>query len=523
MKDIFAGFLSVSISGIILICIILLLRLIFKKAPKAIICALWLVAVVRLLLPFQLETTWSLRPELPLVTGENTQLFIDAEPVIQGDIPAVVPQQTMEGTYLVVVDYLKIATVLWLVGICVIGIYTLISYLRLKFWVREAILKEKGLYVSANVETAFLLGYIRPKIYLPTDITAEEAQLVIAHERAHIRRGDNWLKLLGFICLTVHWFNPLVWLAYAMLCRDIEDACDEHVIRKLDAEERKVYSSALLACGKKSRKIFGCPVAFGEISIRQRIVHILSYRKPAAWISVILVVAMVAVSVFFVTDPIAQQTPPYYETLMDLLGEPMDTVCSELGISEADLGGNEIVRGVYDTPIQVEYQGVKLTVRLGFSFYNDLLSSFTYYATYEGNHEQAAVDIVKISKRLWKNFGKGYQWYEQDEPKRLKESSVEDVLARYEERNVNNLAWDQWDLTHDASKSAKTWLDQIQVSADWQKAYAEKARLYGVDPHFYLEFRAAYDKERDITVIDLSHQTGWQPGHYGSMVSGDYN
>ena len=185
MRDLFAGFLSVSISGSLLILLTVIIRLVFKKAPKALICGLWFVVILRLLVPFQLETSWTLRPELPVITGQDPQMFIDATPVIEGDIPAVIPQQTVEGTYQVIVDYLKIATILWLVGICVIGVYTLISYLRLKFWVREAILKEKGVYVSANIETAFLLGYIKPGIYLPTAMDEREATCYSSRKSAY--------------------------------------------------------------------------------------------------------------------------------------------------------------------------------------------------------------------------------------------------------------------------------------------------------------------------------------------------
>lgn len=523
MRDLFAGFLSVSISGSLLILLTIVIRLLFKKAPKAIICGLWLIVILRMMLPFQLETAWTLRPELPAVTGQDTQLFIDAEPVMEDKIPAIIPKHTVEGTYFVVVDYLKIATILWFVGVCVIGVYTLLSYLRLKFWVREAIRTEKGVYTSANVETAFLLGYVKPAIYLPTHISEEEAQIVTAHEKAHIKRGDNWLKLLGFICLMIHWFNPLMWLAYAMLCRDIEDACDALVIRNLSPEERKVYSEALLTCGKKSRKVFGCPVAFGEISIRNRILNILNYKKPAAWLSALLVVVMVFISVFFVTDPISQKDPPYYKTLQNQLGQPVDVVCESLGIAEENLVSLGNGTGFYDTPLKVEYEGVTFTLRLGFNISNDLLYSFTYFTAYEGNHEQAAADIVTVSNRLWKNFGKGYQWYEREDPERLKENTTEDILAKYSERDVRSLAYDQWDLTHQASKPVKTWLDQIEVSYLWQQNYAEKARLYGVEPHYYMEFTAAYDKATDQTYISIEYQAGWQPGHYGSMVTSDYD
>lgn len=524
MRDIFAGFLTVSIGTSILIGLAILIRLLFRKAPKAILCCLWAMIILRLLIPLQLEAPWAARPELPVVTGEDTQLLIDAEPVLEGEIPNIIPQQRIEGTSNVVVDYLGIASGLWLIGIAVIGIYTIVSYLRLVFWVKEAIRKDKQVYVSANVETAFLLGYFRPKIYLPADLPEEEAELVIAHERMHIKRGDNWLKLFGLLAVMVHWYNPLSWVVYAMLCRDIEDACDVGVICNLDAEKRKIYSSALLSCGKKSRKVFGCPVAFGEISIRNRILNILNYRKPAALLSILLVVVIVLTGFFFVPDPITQVDPPYYETLQDLLGQPMDVVCECLGIAEESLINYGGRTGIYDTPIQVEYQGVKFTIRLGFSIHNDLLYSFTYYAPYEGKREQAAADIVTISNRLWENFGKGYQWYEYDDPERLKDEKYEDILAKYtEKRAPETLTHDQWNLTHQASKSVSIWLDQIKISNLGHVYYAELARRYGADPHYYLEYKAIYDKDRDTTIISMTYTAGWQPGHYSSLVVSDYN
>ena len=521
MKELFAGFLSVSISTSLLICLILLIRLAFKKAPKAFICILWAVLIIRLCIPLQLETTWTLRPELPVITEQDTQLFIDSEPMLVEEIPSIIPKQIQEGTYFAVVDYLKIATVLWLFGVCVIGIYTLISYLRLKFWVQEAFLQEKGVYISANVESAFLLGYLQPKIYLPASISDNEKALVISHEKAHIRRGDNWLKLLGFISLVLHWFNPLVWICYVLLCMDIEDACDERVIRSLDPEARKAYCQALLACGEKSRKVFGCPVAFGEISIRKRILNILNYQKPRAWICIALVILLVLVPVFLFTDPIVQENPPYYEILQDSLGQPVDVVCENLGISETELISMGARTGLYNTPLNAEFEGVIFTVQLGFNIGNDLLSGFTYHTTYDGNYEQAATDIVKVSNRLWNNFGKGYQWYESEDPMRLKENTEEEIKALFSERGMSTLAYDQWNLTHQASKATKTWLDQIEASYLWQTNYAERARLYGVSAHYYMEYKAIYDKDNDKTYVNMTYYTGWQPGHYGATFTGE--
>lgn len=521
MKVLFTDFLSVSLAGAVIICLILLLRFVLKKAPKVLACAMWAVAFVRLMLPFQIEVGWSLRPETPVISETVSQMVTQSSPVPQADVPFFVPQTSIAGTEMVKVDYLGIAALVWMLGVCIMALYVLITYLRLKRHVREAVRVDYNVFASENLQNAFLLGYFRPRIYLPAGMESGEMEMVIAHELVHIKRGDNWLKLFGMLCLCLHWFNPFVWLAYFLLCRDIEDACDEQVIKNLEIQQRKTYSTALLWCGKDKRKLSVCPVAFGESNIQQRVKKIMNYRKPGIWISIIAILAIVVTAVFFVVDPIpTQEHPPYYAEMMDLLGEPKETVCAELGLTEAELG-EEIAGGFYDTPIQVEYEGITFTLQLGFSVYNDLLSSFTYYAAYEGDPNQAAEDTVTISHQLRNEFGKGYQWEENEDPDRLRTITAQDVLDELASESDTTIITDQWDLTDKASKSAKTYLDQIEVSAWWQEVHGERAKLYEVSPHFFLWYTASYNPSENMTYISISYLTGWQPGHYSVVIESD--
>jgi hypothetical protein len=218
-------------------------------------------------------------------------------------------------------------------------------------------------------------------------------------------------------------------------------------------------------------------------------------------------------------DPVKKH-PEHYEQLMDLLGQTKEKVCAELELDVEHL--EELAVGLYDTPITVEYEGVKLHLRLAFARHNNLLSSFTYYAAYEDN-EQMAEDAVILAKRMWKAHGKGYQWEEHDEPKRLRDATEAGILEKIEDRYDTPLQ-DQWDLTQSASKSAKTWLNQIEVSSVWREAHGERAKLFNVSPHFYLTYKVITDRNSGVSSIVLEYATGWQPGRYSTgIVGSDYD
>ena len=270
MNAFFQTILTTSFHGSIVILAVLLLRLILRKAPKKYICMLWMLAGLRLLMPIPLESSFSLQPQNIRIT-----------------VPA------------------SLSTVLmgiWIVMAAVIGIYSLVSYIRLRLRVMDAV-KVPGGWESDRIETAFVLGFIKPKIYIPTGMSKETRKQILAHERTHLDKGDHWIKMIGFLALALHWFNPLVWISYVLLCKDIEMACDERVIQFMELDERKAYSSALLRCSTNQVHYAACPVAFGEISVKYRIKSILNYRKPGFWICLLAVIALVFVCVCLMTSP----------------------------------------------------------------------------------------------------------------------------------------------------------------------------------------------------------------------------
>lgn len=270
MAEFFQTILTTSIHGSIVIFAVLLLRLVLNKAPRKFICLLWMLAGIRLLLPIPIESAYSLQPQSILIS-------------IPSDLAAVLP-------------------VIWVVLAICIGGYSLGSYFHLRRKVFDAV-KIPGGWESDRIESAFVLGFIRPKIYIPTGMSPETRKQILAHERTHLDKGDHWIKMIGFLALALHWFNPVVWLSYILLCKDIELACDQRVVQFMELEERKAYSSALLRCSTNRPHYAACPVAFGEISVKYRIKSILNYRKPSFWLSLLGILAFLFVSICLLTNP----------------------------------------------------------------------------------------------------------------------------------------------------------------------------------------------------------------------------
>lgn len=277
MSELFRNILNVSVQGSIVIAVVFILRLMLWRAPKKYICLLWVLAGLRLLNPFPIESAFSLQPQAEVVTEVQWYGFHQLG---------------------------QILPLIWMVGVAVMLFYSMISYVVLKLRLREAIRVGPEVWESDRIDTAFVLGYIHPCIYLPMDIEALYRELMLRHERCHLKRLDHWVKLVMFVALAVHWFNPLVWVAYVLLCWDTEYACDELVIQDMDLTQRKRYSAALLACSSKSSYLTASAVPFGEKPIKRRIRAVLQYRKPALWVTVLAVAAVVIVAVCFLTNPI---------------------------------------------------------------------------------------------------------------------------------------------------------------------------------------------------------------------------
>ncbi|MBQ9946240.1 MAG: hypothetical protein IJO68_06935 [Clostridia bacterium] len=310
MDTVFLKILNMSISSCWIVLVVILLRFVLKKAPKWINCVLWGIAGLRLILPFSLESIFSLIPSpqtLPqeVLGYEGTQL---QQPAVLDVISNPIFSESISVDLGQAVDRVQLRmttmTAVWLFGIAVLLIYTLISYLRLKRKVGTAVKLRDNIYQSENVVSPFVLGLIKPKIYLPFNISTQDMNHVISHEQAHISRKDYLWKPLGFLILTLHWFNPLVWVGYILLCRDIELACDEKVVKELNNEQRADYSEALLTCSVNRKMIAACPLAFGEVGVKNRVKSVLNYKKPAFWIIVIAIIVSIAVAVCFLTNPL---------------------------------------------------------------------------------------------------------------------------------------------------------------------------------------------------------------------------
>ena len=311
MSGIFLKLLNLSISASWLVLVVLALRLVLKRAPKWVNVLLWGMVALRLMLPFSIESALSLIPSAETVSPEVVRF--DPAPTITSGVTiidnAVNPSlsESFAAAPLASVNPLYVWTYLagwvWLIGLAAMLLYALVSYLRLRRRVSASIPLRENIYVCDEVPSPFILGIVHPRIYLPSALDETQRGSVLSHERAHLARRDHWWKPLGFALLAVYWFNPLLWLAYTLLCRDIELACDERVLRGMDAGQIKDYSSALLACSVPRRMLAACPLAFGEVGVGARVKNALRYKKPAFWVVAASVIVCIVVAVCFLTNP----------------------------------------------------------------------------------------------------------------------------------------------------------------------------------------------------------------------------
>ena len=310
MAEVFLKIINMSISASYIVLAVLLLRFILRKAPKWITVILWGIVAIRLVSPFSIESVLSLIPNSEVVSPD---IMMDRTPEINTGIPIVnqvvnpiisssfTPNPGTSANPLQL--WIPTFAVMWIIGMIALLAYTVISYAKVKRKIETAVPYTDNIYQSENVVSPFVLGIIKPKIYLPFGMNKKDMEHVVSHEKSHIRRKDHLWKPLGFLLLSLHWFNPLMWLGYVLLCRDIELACDEKVIKELDHDARADYSEALLTCSVNRRMIAACPLAFGEVGVKDRIKSVLSYKKPAFWIIIAAIVACVVVAVCFLTNP----------------------------------------------------------------------------------------------------------------------------------------------------------------------------------------------------------------------------
>lgn len=319
MGNVFLNLFNISIIASWITLAVVILRLALKKAPKWITCALWAVVALRLVMPVSLESIFSLVPSAQTITPPHSVSqsapdietginFIDAplNEYIDTNFVASAEETAEKLSFDSIMD---IVGIVWVVGVVVMLAYGLISYLRLKYKVRISIPCRENIYFCDRIGSPFILGIFRPRIYLPPDISAEQMDYVVVHENAHLKRKDHLTKPLGFILMSVYWFNPIIWLAYVLLCRDIELACDEKSIKDMDGKSKKGYSEALLSLSVGRSAIAACPLAFGEVSIKDRIKSIVNYKKPAFWTVIVAVVLCVVFAVCFLTNPKTEKDP----------------------------------------------------------------------------------------------------------------------------------------------------------------------------------------------------------------------
>ena len=310
MNELFLKIINMSISASWLVLAVLILRFVLKKAPKWINVLLWGIVAIRLICPFSFESTLSLIPSaetIPLNIGMDTTPTINSGiSAINNAVNPIISQSNtpMAGASVNLLQItIGIYEYIWIFGMIALALYTAISYWRLRRKVDTAVRYKDNIFQSENVSFPFVLGIIKPRIYLPFKMNGQYLEYVVAHEQAHICRKDHWWKPLGFLLLMIHWFNPLMWLAYVLLCRDIELACDEKVIKELGNEQRGDYTQALVACSVNRRMIAACPLAFGEVSVKERVKSVMNYKKPAFWVIIIAVIICVGVAACFLTNP----------------------------------------------------------------------------------------------------------------------------------------------------------------------------------------------------------------------------
>lgn len=365
MKELFLEVVKLSLGASVFVAAVVLLRLVFRKAPRWVFCLLWALAAVRLVLPLHIETSFSVMPgdvlESRAVTWamhnytediafhyEGTpgfKLAMDAgcELINTAAGKAAV---TRYGSFEKPVTTGDVLAWVWLGGVMLMLGYTVVSWAMLRRRVRTAVRGEGNIWECESVDSPFVLGLFRPRIYLPFGLEEPDRGQVIAHERAHLRRGDHWWKPLGFLLLSVHWFNPVLWAAYVLLCRDIEGACDEKVIASMTREQKQAYSRALLRCSVHRRRIAACPVAFGEVGTKQRVEHVMRYQRPAFWIVVAAVAASIVAAVLLLTSPVeepVETTSPVETTEATLETEPTNEISDNRTYWDTPLFGEEKV------------------------------------------------------------------------------------------------------------------------------------------------------------------------------------
>ena len=332
MKTLAMFLLNASVQAGWLALALIAVRLVFRKAPKKLLCALWALVGLRLAVPVSLRSVFSLLPSgTPVAaSGNGGGVYVQTGlPPVDNTVNSILQiaaapaAPTRELAAQTAIDWKAVLAVVWICGVALMLLYAAVSFLRLRLQVREAVKEDGNVYICDRVGTPFILGVVRPRIYLPSALDAGDRAMILLHERAHLKRRDHLWKPLGFLLLSVYWFHPVLWVVYVLLCRDIELACDERVLQQQGSGIKKDYASALLRCSAPRHLVRACPVAFGEVGVKARIKSVLNYKKPAFWVILLALVASAVVAVCFMTIP--KERAPAVVTVLDT-GSDSETV-----------------------------------------------------------------------------------------------------------------------------------------------------------------------------------------------------
>lgn len=415
MENVFLQILNNAITVGILILVIMLVRVLCRKMPKWITCLLWILVAAKLMMPFPVESVFSLVPTSePISAGiameSNPHISTGIENVDNLINPALqqhfTPDKTASANPLQV--WMYVGTVVWLAGTAALLLYALAAYVAIKWKVRASVRTEKNIYECDDIADPFILGVIRPRIYLPSGLDEKTKKYVLKHETAHLGRKDYLWKPLGFLVLSVYWFQPLCWAAYILMCVDIEYACDEKVIKGEKESARVDYCKALLTCSMPRKMIAACPVAFGENGVKGRVKNLMNYKKPTFWISSISIVIVVIVAVCFVTSPKEKEadnekTTPAANSEMETDSIGTNPGETQAGSTGTNLGGTQADSAElvwYDT---FDFEGLDIQPR-----WYDFDGYMLYYAYDIMNNEDASVVTVDVKDATSEDFSRVY-------------------------------------------------------------------------------------------------------------------
>lgn len=354
MGELFLQICNMSLTASWIVLTVIAVRLLFKKAPRYLICLLWGIVGLRLIFPFSIESIFSLLPSaepLPkqVITGPRFDIDTGLQ-IIDKPINNYLGDRYFEGVTVPTnagANLMDILSMIWLVGIVVMLLISFISCLRLSRKVRVSLRLRDNIYLCDDIDTPFIFGIFRPKIYLPSGMEQGQINCVVAHENAHLKRKDHLIKPLGFVLLAVYWFNPVLWAAYILLCRDIELACDEKVIHDMSDADKQTYLNTLLACSMPRYMVAACPLAFGEIGVKQRVKSILNYKKPAFWVMVAAIALCIVMSVCFLTNPVVKRLTDIEdrnETLFENIEKIYITTPDQTVLYNTESGVNAAIR-----------------------------------------------------------------------------------------------------------------------------------------------------------------------------------